>query len=157
MPCPTTAGRSGRTTTCSNCPCALGRRPPPYLRLHSQGSVQAPLTLVGQHRYLEEQPTRLYVLGMIYGVLLVMLVYNLFIYLSVRDTSYLYYILIASFGRTGVGQRRGARLFLAGQPVVGQCRDALFIGAPGCSAASSPAFSATGPTQPLASTACCWR
>ncbi len=42
---------------------------------------------------------RLYVLGIIYGVLLGMLVYNLFIYLSVRDTSYLYYIFyIASFG-----------------------------------------------------------
>jgi signal transduction histidine kinase len=49
--------------------------------------------------YLEEQPVRLYVLGLIYGVLLGMLVYNLFIYLSVRDTSYLYYIFyIASFG-----------------------------------------------------------
>ena len=35
---------------------------------------------------LEDQPVRLYVLGIIYGVLLGMLVYNLFIYLSVRDT-----------------------------------------------------------------------
>jgi signal transduction histidine kinase len=36
---------------------------------------------------------------MIYGVLAVMLVYNLFIYMSVRDTSYLYYILyISCFG-----------------------------------------------------------
>ena len=70
-----------------------------YLRLHSQGSVQAPLALWAPEAYIEAQPTRLYVLGMIYGVLLVMLVYNLFIYLSVRDVSYLYYILyIASFG-----------------------------------------------------------
>ena len=70
-----------------------------YLRIQSQGSVQAPLTLWAPNAYLEAQPGRIYVLGMIYGVLLVMLVYNLFIYLSVRDTSYLYYILyIASFG-----------------------------------------------------------
>ena len=70
-----------------------------YLRLQSEGSVQAPLTLWSVNAYMEDQPTRLYVLGMIYGVLLVMLVYNLFIYLSVRDVSYLYYILyIASFG-----------------------------------------------------------
>ncbi len=70
-----------------------------YLRLQSQGSIQAPLTLWAGTAYLEEQPLRLYVLGAIYGVLLGMLVYNLFIYLSVRDTSYLYYILyIASFG-----------------------------------------------------------
>ncbi|MDY7535591.1 7TM diverse intracellular signaling domain-containing protein [Pseudomonas sp. Bout1] len=70
-----------------------------YLRLQSQGSIQAPLTLWSTTAYLEEQPLRLYVLGVIYGVLLGMLVYNLFIYVSVRDTSYLYYILyIASFG-----------------------------------------------------------
>ncbi|MBB3242765.1 signal transduction histidine kinase/CheY-like chemotaxis protein [Pseudomonas sp. Tn43] len=70
-----------------------------YLRLQSQGSVQAPVTLWSSTAYLEEQPVRLYVLGLIYGVLLGMLVYNLFIFLSVRDTSYLYYIVyIASFG-----------------------------------------------------------
>jgi len=70
-----------------------------YLRLQSQGSIQVPVTLWSSTAYLEEQPVRLYVLGLIYGVLLGMLVYNLFIFLSVRDTSYLYYIFyIASFG-----------------------------------------------------------
>jgi two-component system, sensor histidine kinase LadS len=70
-----------------------------YLRLASEGSIQAPLTLWSAKAYLEDQPVRIYILGLIYGVLLGMLVYNLFIYLSVRDTSYLYYILyIASFG-----------------------------------------------------------
>ena len=70
-----------------------------YLRVQSQGSVQVPVSLWSPVAYLEEQPARIYVLGIIYGVLLVMLVYNLFIYLSVRDPSYLYYILyIASFG-----------------------------------------------------------
>ena len=70
-----------------------------YLRVHSQGSVQVPLALWSADAYMEEQPSRLYLFGLIYGVLLGMLVYNLFIYLSVRDKAYLYYILyIASFG-----------------------------------------------------------
>lgn len=70
-----------------------------YLRLESQGSIQAPLTLWSPKAYMESLPGNVYVLGIIYGVLLVMLVYNLFIFVSVRDTSYLYYILyIASFG-----------------------------------------------------------
>lgn len=70
-----------------------------YLRLESQGSIQAPLSLWSPAAYLEEQPARIYVLGIIYGVLLVMAIYNLFIFISVRDTSYLYYIFyIASFG-----------------------------------------------------------
>jgi len=70
-----------------------------YLRVQSEGSIQVPLSLWSHHAYLEAQPGRLYVLGMIYGVLLAMLVYNLFIYISIRDPSYLYYILyIAAFG-----------------------------------------------------------
>lgn len=70
-----------------------------YVRVSSHGSVQAPLNLWASHAYIEAQPARLYILGMIYGVLAVMLVYNLFIYLSVRDRSYLYYILyICCFG-----------------------------------------------------------
>ncbi len=70
-----------------------------FLRIASHGSVQAPLNLWASDAYIEEQPAHLYVLGMIYGVLAVMLVYNLFIYLSVRNTSYLFYILyIACFG-----------------------------------------------------------
>jgi signal transduction histidine kinase len=70
-----------------------------YLRLQSQGSIQAPLNLWSPKAYMEQMPGRIYLLGIIYGVLLGMLIYNLFIFLSVRDPSYLYYILyIASFG-----------------------------------------------------------
>lgn len=70
-----------------------------YLRVESQGSIQVPLRLWSTSAYLEAQPEHIYVLGIIYGVLLVMMIYNLFIFFSVRDRSYLYYILyIASFG-----------------------------------------------------------
>ncbi|MFK0093821.1 sensor histidine kinase [Pseudomonas sp. NPDC090592] len=104
-----------------------------YLRLHSQGSVQAPLALWSPEAYMEEQPTRLYVLGMIYGVLLVMLVYNLFIYLSVRDVSYLYYILyIASFGFYQVSVNgAGVAYFWPDSPWWANASTPLFIGAAG--------------------------
>ncbi|MBQ53753.1 MAG: hybrid sensor histidine kinase/response regulator [Pseudomonadaceae bacterium] len=70
-----------------------------YLRVESQGSIQVPLTLWSTTAFIESQPEHIYVLGIIYGVLLVMMIYNLFIFFSVRDVSYLYYILyIASFG-----------------------------------------------------------
>ncbi|WP_213875432.1 hybrid sensor histidine kinase/response regulator [Pseudomonas sp. dw_358] len=80
-------------------PFYAGEQKTVYLRLQSEGSIQAPLTLWSNTAYLEEQPSRIYVLGAIYGVLLGMVVYNLFIFVSVRDRSYLFYILyIASFG-----------------------------------------------------------
>ncbi|MFJ4111311.1 7TM diverse intracellular signaling domain-containing protein [Pseudomonas sp. NPDC089758] len=104
-----------------------------YLRLHSQGSVQAPLALWSAEAYMEEQPTRLYMLGMIYGVLLVMLVYNLFIFLSVRDVSYLYYILyIASFGLYQVSVNgAGVAYFWPDSPWWANAATPLFIGAAG--------------------------
>ncbi|WP_248917552.1 sensor histidine kinase [Pseudomonas entomophila] len=104
-----------------------------YLRLHSQGSIQAPLTLWSAEAYLEDQPTRLYVLGMIYGVLLVMLAYNLFIYLSVRDVSYLYYILyIASFGLYQVSVNgAGIAYFWPDSPWWANAATPFFIGAAG--------------------------
>ncbi|WP_408005497.1 sensor histidine kinase [Pseudomonas huanghezhanensis] len=70
-----------------------------YLRVASHGSIQAPLNLWFSHAYIEDQPQRLYILGLIYGVLAGMLAYNLFIFLSIRDRSYFYYILyITCFG-----------------------------------------------------------
>ncbi|MFJ9992909.1 7TM diverse intracellular signaling domain-containing protein [Pseudomonas putida] len=104
-----------------------------YLRLHSQGSVQAPLTLWSAEAYIESQPGRFYVLGMIYGVLLVMLVYNLFIYLSVRDVSYLYYILyIGAFGLYQISVNgAGVAYFWPDNPWWTNAATPLFIGAAG--------------------------
>lgn len=64
-----------------------------YLRVASHGFIQAPLNLWSSQAYIEAQPGRLYLLGAIYGVLLGLLAYNLFVYLTVRDPIYLWYIL----------------------------------------------------------------
>ncbi|MNI05459.1 Sensory/regulatory protein RpfC [compost metagenome] len=104
-----------------------------YLRLQSEGSIQAPVTLWSSTAFLEEQPVRLYVLGLIYGVLLGMLVYNLFIYLSVRDTSYLYYIFyIASFGMYQLSVNGAAvQYFWPNNPWWGNAATPFFIGCAG--------------------------
>ena len=114
-------------------PLTVGNTTTAYLRLHSQGSVQAPLTLWSADAYIEAQPMRLYVLGIIYGVLLVMLVYNLFLYLSVRDISYLYYILyIASFGLYQVSVNGAGVAYLwPDNPWWANAAVPLFIGAAG--------------------------
>lgn len=118
-----------------------------YLRLASQGSVQAPLTLWSAQAYLEEQPVRIYILGLIYGVLLGMLVYNLFIYLSVRDTSYLYYIFyIASFGLYQLSVNGAAvQYFWPDSPWWANASTPFLIGASAFLVASSLAPSCTPP------------
>ncbi|MDD0973255.1 sensor histidine kinase [Pseudomonas fontis] len=114
-------------------PFAPGQSTTVYLRLQSEGSVQAPLTLWASDAYLEAQPTRFYVFGLIYGALLAMLLYNLFIYVSVRDTSYLYYILyIASFGLYQVSVNgAGVEFFWPNNPWWANAATPLFIGAAG--------------------------
>ena len=104
-----------------------------YLRLQSEGSIQAPLSLWSTQAYIEAQPAKIYVLGLIYGVLLGMLVYNLFIYLSVRDTSYLWYILyIASFGLYQLSVNGAAvAYFWPSSPWWANAATPLFIGAAG--------------------------
>ncbi|WP_263264796.1 7TM diverse intracellular signaling domain-containing protein [Pseudomonas sp. RIT-PI-S] len=101
------------------------------LRVQSEGSVQVPLSLWSAEAFLEAQPERFYVFGLIYGVLLVMLVYNLFIYLSVRDTSYLYYILyIASFGLYQVSVNgAGIQFFWPNNPWWANAATPFLIGA----------------------------
>jgi len=104
-----------------------------YLRVQSEGSIQVPLSLWSHHAYLEAQPGRLYVLGMIYGVLLAMLVYNLFIYISIRDPSYLYYILyIAAFGLYQVSVNgAGVQFLWPDRPWWANAATPLLIGATG--------------------------
>ena len=63
-----------------------------YLRVSTEGSVQVPLTLWTRDAFLERDHRRQIVLGAVYGVLLVMIIYNLFLFLAIRDRSYAYYV-----------------------------------------------------------------
>jgi signal transduction histidine kinase/CheY-like chemotaxis protein len=102
-----------------------------YLRVASAGSVQAPLTLWAPTAYLEELTAHTYLLGIIYGVMLVMMLYNLFVYLSVRDASYLYYIFyIASIGLyQATSNGVGAQYLWADSPGIANAAPPFLIGA----------------------------
>jgi signal transduction histidine kinase/HPt (histidine-containing phosphotransfer) domain-containing protein len=64
-----------------------------YVRVETQSTLQVPLHLWSPAAFLEKSQDEQYLLGMYYGIMLVMLLYNLFVYLWVRDISYLWYIL----------------------------------------------------------------
>jgi hypothetical protein len=69
-----------------------------YMRIRSTSSIILPLTLwdtdTFMHRILREDR----VLMLLYGMMLVMIIYNLLVYAAIRQRSYLYYVLfIASF------------------------------------------------------------
>jgi len=65
-----------------------------YLRISTEGSLQAPLTLWEMNYFHYAQQPLLMAHGLYFGIMLVMLLYNLFIYISVRHVTYLYYAIV---------------------------------------------------------------
>ena len=70
-----------------------------YVRVASTSGLQVPLTLWEVHEFQGYDQTRQFELGIFYGSLLIMMAYNFFIWLSVRERSYLFYVIfVMSFG-----------------------------------------------------------
>jgi len=63
-----------------------------YIRIQSKGTIVIPLILWTPKVFLEKKNTELLVFGVYFGALLVMALYNLFIWVSVKDNSYLFYV-----------------------------------------------------------------
>ncbi len=79
-----------------------------WLRVESDSSLQIPMTLWTAKKYFEYETLSSYGWGIFFGILLALSLYNFFLFVSVRDAAYLYYILYLS-GLSGVV------LFLNGQ------------------------------------------
>lgn len=70
-----------------------------YLRLETESSFIIPLELLSPEEFQSRYTKINLVYGIYYGVIIAMFFYNLFIFISTRDKSYLYYILfIVSYG-----------------------------------------------------------
>ncbi|MFI5148135.1 MAG: 7TM diverse intracellular signaling domain-containing protein [Bacteroidia bacterium] len=75
-----------------------------FIRIHSSDQIQLPFLLVSEQSLFEHINGKNLFSGIYVGLMLVMLLYNLFIYFSVRDKSYLYYVVyIASVLLTQTG------------------------------------------------------
>lgn len=64
-----------------------------FLRCETTSSLNLPLTLHSPAHLAEEISLEQTLLGIYYGILLVMMLYNFFIYLGLKDSTYLYYVL----------------------------------------------------------------
>ncbi|TGL88754.1 guanylate cyclase [Leptospira congkakensis] len=72
-----------------------------YIKLYNGGGLSVPITIWEKETFSSHYADIQHGLGLYYGVMLVMILYNFFIFLSVRDLSYLYYV-IYIFGFLGV-------------------------------------------------------
>ncbi len=78
---------------------------PFYLRFENEDRMEFPLILWSEKAFRNNLYLEQFILGLYYGIMLVMMLYNLFIFFSVRDVSYLYYVLyILAMGIFQLGQ-----------------------------------------------------
>lgn len=76
-----------------------------YFRIYSQYAILVPIEVSSFKDFFSEDRNRTYVLGFLFGALIALLLYNAFLFVTVRDISYLWYCLYAvSFG-TYLGAR----------------------------------------------------
>jgi two-component system NtrC family sensor kinase len=64
-----------------------------FLRIKGGEQLQAPLILGNIETFIPEFESSFLIFGLYMGVISVMFIYNLFLYISTRDKSYLYYII----------------------------------------------------------------
>ncbi|KZZ21791.1 hypothetical protein A3752_08075, partial [Oleiphilus sp. HI0081] len=67
-----------------------------YLNIQSEGVLQLPLSIVTQNELSKQNISFSLLSGIYFGAILIMLFYNSFIYLTVKDKGYLYYLIYLS-------------------------------------------------------------
>jgi len=72
-----------------------------YALAVGSGDLHPPISIWNQEAFIEKTQNEFVLLGIFYGVILVMILYNLFLYFSLRLKSYLYYVIAITFTLLG--------------------------------------------------------
>lgn len=68
-----------------------------YMRIRSSSSLNIPLTYWRETTFLNEKLTEYLLLGIFFGSVLILIIYNVFLYFGFKDNSYVYYVLFLLF------------------------------------------------------------
>ncbi|HKI62963.1 MAG TPA: diguanylate cyclase, partial [Mariprofundaceae bacterium] len=75
-----------------------------YLRVKSEGSLEVPMNLWLDSSFFQQDEMETAALGLYFGAILIMALYNLFLYLRVHEPAYIYYVLyVIAFGFFVIG------------------------------------------------------
>lgn len=64
-----------------------------YLRMSSRYSLQGAVTVLGEKEFLTKRVDDYMLAGLFFGALIIIMFYNLFLYIKIRDVNYLLYVL----------------------------------------------------------------
>ncbi|MGE5432534.1 MAG: 7TM diverse intracellular signaling domain-containing protein [Syntrophomonadaceae bacterium] len=63
-----------------------------YLRIESETSIVLPMYIITESVFAESSRDSYFLMGGYYGIILVMFLYNLFLFVSIKEGAYLYYV-----------------------------------------------------------------
>ncbi len=66
-----------------------------FIRIKTSGAVQLPITLWDEIDFYKNQQIKNVIHGIFIGLFLIMILYNFFLFVSIKESSYLYYVLFA--------------------------------------------------------------
>jgi len=66
-----------------------------YVMLESVGTVLAPMAVYTQNEFLSQSAKKTTAIGMYCGIILAMVLYNFFLFITIRDRNYLFYVAYA--------------------------------------------------------------
>lgn len=82
-----------------------------YLKVSTTSAVQVPLTIWSPEGLRDDVYNDQFTNGLYYGVMLIMICYNLFLFISIRDRSILYYVLTLLTGLNVIAYFKGYGFF----------------------------------------------
>lgn len=68
-----------------------------YLRIQANQPIIVPISINTANDYFQKVVTKNWLNGIYFGLVLIMAAYNLFLYISIRDRSYLFYVIFICF------------------------------------------------------------
>ncbi|MCB1189301.1 MAG: SpoIIE family protein phosphatase [Leptospiraceae bacterium] len=78
-------------------PIEPGKNQTIYLRFQTESSMQLPIVIWRTDALVEHSAEKNYFQGLYYGIMVAMFLYNIFLFFSIKDKSYLYYVLYMGF------------------------------------------------------------
>jgi signal transduction histidine kinase len=82
-----------------------------YLKVKSRSSIQLPLIICSPQQFEKGNGKDQFSNGLFYGIMLVMVFYNLFLFISLRDINFLYYLLALLAGTSLIAFFQGYGFF----------------------------------------------
>ena len=70
----------------------IGQKVVFYIKINKVTSIRFPLTMWAENGFVEKVASEAFLYGLLYGGMFILMIYNLFLYVSTKEISYFHYV-----------------------------------------------------------------